>query len=219
MLGPVPPPARELASWDEAVTLSRSRSTDLGTALAEVRRAEAQTRTALAAVLPTINGQVSFPHQFIKKETQVFGDPGAPPRVISAPQSDFFNGNITLSQSVVNLQAWHSIKTAKENEKTMRLSAQDTQRAITLGVATAVVGSSRASGSPSSIASGSGPRSNVASSRPASARWVSVPVSDRNVGNIERAFLPTLGAQSEGLQDRRCRGPRTEGRHPRHRRG
>jgi outer membrane protein TolC len=138
----VPPPAasRELTSWGDAVTLSRARSTDIGTALAEVRRAEAQTRTALAAVLPTINGTVSYPHQFITRESTVLGGPGDPPRIITTPQSDYLNGNVTLSQSIVNVQAWHSIKTGKETEKAAKLSAEDVQRTITLGVATAVVG-------------------------------------------------------------------------------
>jgi outer membrane protein TolC len=140
MLVPPPAAARELTSWGDAVTLSRARSTDLGTALAEVRRAEAQTRTALAAVLPTINGTVSYPHQFITKDTTVLGAPGDPPRVIKTPQSDYFNGNVALTQSVINVQAWHSIKTGKENEKAARMSAEDTQRIITLAVATAVVG-------------------------------------------------------------------------------
>jgi outer membrane protein, multidrug efflux system len=140
MLVPPPPPARELSSWGDAVTLSRSRSTDLGTAYAEVRRAEAQTRTALAAVLPTINGTVTFPHHFLTKETVVLGNPGDAPRIITAPQSDYFNGNVQFSQSIVNLQAWHSIKTGKENERAAKLSAEETTRVITLGVATAVVG-------------------------------------------------------------------------------
>lgn len=140
MLAPPKPASRDIASWSEAVALSRSRSTDLATALAEVRRAEAQTRTALAAALPTINGSVAYPHQFITKETTVLGGPGDAPRTISTPQSDYFNGSVTLTQPLVNLQAWHAIKTAKENEKTLLLSAEDTTRAITFGVATAVVG-------------------------------------------------------------------------------
>jgi outer membrane protein TolC len=140
MLAPVAPAARELSSWNDAVALSRSRSTDLATALSEIKHAEAQTRTALAAVLPTINGTVSYPHQFITKDTQVLGTPGEAPHTVTTPQSDYVNGGVMLTQSLVNVQAWHSIRTAKENEKTMRLSADDTNRTITLGVATAIVG-------------------------------------------------------------------------------
>jgi outer membrane protein TolC len=138
MLAPPPAPAREVATWGDALVLTRSRSTDLATALAEIRRAEAQSRTALAAVLPTINGAITYPHQFITNDQTVFGA-GGTPRVVTSPQSDYFNGNITLSQSIVNLQAWHTIRTAKQNENLARLSAEDTQRQITLGVASAVV--------------------------------------------------------------------------------
>jgi len=136
----VPLPAtRELASWGDAVTLSRARSTDLATAVAEVRRAEAQTRTALAAVLPQLAGSVSYPHQFITKDTSILGAPGDPPRTITSPQSDYVNGSVVLTQSLINLQAWHSIKTGKENEKAQRLSVEDSQRIVTLTVATAIV--------------------------------------------------------------------------------
>jgi outer membrane protein TolC len=140
MLAPPPAATRELASWGDAVALSRSRSTDLGIALAEVRRAEAATRTALAAVLPTINGTAAYPHQFFTKETQTLGAPGAPSVALASPQSDYFNGNVTLTQSIINVQAWHAIGTGKANEKATKLSAEDVQRFITLGVAAAVVG-------------------------------------------------------------------------------
>jgi outer membrane protein TolC len=140
MLAPPPPATRELSSWGDAVTLSHARSTDIATAVAEVRRAEAQTRTALAAVLPTLNGNVSYPHQFITKDTTILGAPGDAPRTITSPQSDYLNGSLVLSQSLVNLQAWHSIKTGKENEKAARLSVEDSQRMVTLAVATSLVG-------------------------------------------------------------------------------
>jgi outer membrane protein TolC len=140
MLTAPPAAPREINSWADAVALSRARSTDIATAVAEVRRAEAQTRTALAAVLPTLNGSVSYPHQFITKDTTILGAPGDPPRTITSPQSDYLNGSLVLSQSVIKLQAWHSIKTGKENEKAARLSVEDSQRIVTLAVATAIVG-------------------------------------------------------------------------------
>lgn len=140
MLAPPAPAGRELASWADAVALSRSRSTDLATALAEVRRAEAATRIALAAVLPTIIGTGAYPHQFVTKETTTLGAPGEAPRAIASPQSDYFNGNVTLTQQIINVQAWHSVGTGKANEKATRLTAEDTQRLITFGVASALVG-------------------------------------------------------------------------------
>ena len=48
MLAPAPPAKREIKSWQEAIQLVRARSTDLATAYAEVRRAEAQMSSSLA---------------------------------------------------------------------------------------------------------------------------------------------------------------------------
>ncbi|WP_146652740.1 TolC family protein [Labilithrix luteola] len=147
MLAPIPPANRQLGSWGDALSLVRARSTDLATAYAEVRRAEAQTRTALAAVLPTINATATIPHQFITNETATFsgsssGNTGAaaPVRTITTPQSNYLTANVQLQQSLVNLQAWQAIGTGKVNEKVQKLSAEDTNRTITLAVSTAIVG-------------------------------------------------------------------------------
>ncbi|MBV9947362.1 MAG: TolC family protein, partial [Myxococcales bacterium] len=67
LLAPVPPPRRVLRSWDEAVALLRSRSTDLRIAVDDLRRAEAQTRKALAAYLPTITGKLAYNRQVLTR--------------------------------------------------------------------------------------------------------------------------------------------------------
>src|SRR5436309_2137299 len=58
MLAPVPAAPKSIASWEEALTYVRARSTDLRIAYDEVLRAEALQRTALAGALPQINGNV-----------------------------------------------------------------------------------------------------------------------------------------------------------------
>jgi multidrug efflux system outer membrane protein len=63
MLAPMPPPQRAIATWQETLDLIRNRSTDLRTAYDEVLRAQGQVRTALAAMLPTINGTGTYAHQ------------------------------------------------------------------------------------------------------------------------------------------------------------
>lgn len=139
MLEPAPPAKREIKSWAEAVQLVRARSTDLATAYAEVRRAEGQTRTALAAVLPTVNGTATLPHQFLTRETTTLVNGGGT-KTIETPTGDFISVGISAQQSLVNVQNWHSIGTAKQNEKSQVLSAEDTNRTITLAVAQAIVG-------------------------------------------------------------------------------
>ncbi|MCL2725317.1 MAG: TolC family protein [Polyangiaceae bacterium] len=141
MLTPVPAAKRQLSDWRDALALMHARSTDLATAYAEVRRAEAQTRTALSAVLPTINATGSLPHQFITRETAAFaGAAASETSTLKTPQSDYVSGNITLSQSLINVQAWHAIGTAKKNEEVQGLSADDTMRTITLNLATSIIG-------------------------------------------------------------------------------
>ena len=53
MLAPPPAAPRQVKSWDDALALLRAHSPDYITSYESVRRAEAQTRIALAAVLPT----------------------------------------------------------------------------------------------------------------------------------------------------------------------
>ena len=138
MLVPAVPAKRMIGSWQDAVQLVRARSTDLATAYAEIRRAEAQTRTALASVLPTINAQATAPHQFITRSTTTFVTGGGT-RTVDTPQGDYINAGVSLSQSIINVQAWHSIGTAKQGEKAQELSAEDVDRVITLQVATSIV--------------------------------------------------------------------------------
>ncbi|MDB4996758.1 MAG: Heavy metal efflux outer membrane protein CzcC family [Myxococcaceae bacterium] len=135
MLAPADPAKRMIVSWQEATQLVRARSTDLATAYAEIRRAEAQTRVALAAVLPTANATASLPHQLLTRQTQT-----ADGRTVDTPTGDYVNLGISASQSIVNLQAWHTIKTTKEQVTVNTLSAEDTTRVITLQVATSIVG-------------------------------------------------------------------------------
>ena len=64
MLAPPLPASRAVASWQEALAIVRERSTDLRNAQANVDRAEAQQRTALAGLLPTITGSTTGTYNF-----------------------------------------------------------------------------------------------------------------------------------------------------------
>jgi multidrug efflux system outer membrane protein len=107
MLTPVPPPKRLLASWDEAINMLKSRSTDLKQSLDAVLQAEAATRIALAAYLPQINAAGTLTNQFIRTTTpgtaqsaQPFADGNNNPRVdgnanpipVTLPDGTVING-------------------------------------------------------------------------------------------------------------------------------
>lgn len=144
MLAPVPRPKTEVASWEEALTHIRARSTDLRIAMQQVVRAEAASRIALAGALTTLTGTGSFTHNLITKESslQIGVDPTGNPifRGQSLPFSDYFDARITATQPVLALRAWYNIGTASRNEDVARLSMEDTKRVISLAVANAIVG-------------------------------------------------------------------------------
>ena len=143
MLAPVPPANRSVASWEQALQFLRARSTDLRIAYEEVRRAEAQSRTALAATLPSITATGVATHQFITNETvQIVGVSGTSPiyRPISTPVQNYATANTVAVQPLLALEAWHAIGTAHAGEDASRLSLEDVKRTLALNIANAIVG-------------------------------------------------------------------------------
>lgn len=142
MLAAVAPATRNLSSWSEAVRLLKARSLDLKIAVLDVTKAEAQSRTALASMLPSLNAGANYTHQLLQRTTQSVGvdgngDPSV--RQTTSPVSDTLSSNLSLVQPLLNAPAWYSIGTARIGEAIARLSVEDLKRRLTLGVANAVV--------------------------------------------------------------------------------
>jgi multidrug efflux system outer membrane protein len=141
MLAPVPPPARVLGSWQEAVGLLRARSTDLKIAIAEVLQAEAQTRIALAQYLPSIVGQGTATHNIITKpfEGIAVGAAGFAAPTTRTPTPNLVTGSIQLSQDIINVQEFDQISINELGEDASRLSVDDEKRTLALSVANQIV--------------------------------------------------------------------------------
>jgi multidrug efflux system outer membrane protein len=136
MLTPVPPARRVLASWDEAAGYLRSRSTDLRIALDGVLQAEALTRVALAAYLPTIQATGTYRHDFLTNSNpygQVAG------QYSTIPVQNVANGNVALQQSLINVQTFDQIGIDRLSEAQARLSVEDKKRTLALGLANQLV--------------------------------------------------------------------------------
>jgi outer membrane protein TolC len=131
MLTPVSPPRRIVSSWQEAVTYLRARSTDLRTALDQVLQAEAQTRTALAAYLPTINATGTLTHNFVTTTLA----PGSRP----VPFDTYASGSIQASQPLINAQAFDQISIDELGEDAATLTVDDKKRTLALSVANQIV--------------------------------------------------------------------------------
>jgi multidrug efflux system outer membrane protein len=141
MLGPVPPPKSVLSSWDEGIAYLRARSTDLRIVLEQALQAEAQTRIALAAYLPTIAGTGVYMHNLLTNPApggQAFTGVGfsSSSRV---PTSDTFTGNIQLQQALINAQAFDAISVDELSEDAAKLSVEDEKRTLALSIANQIV--------------------------------------------------------------------------------
>ena len=136
MLAPVPPAAHNIATWEEALGLLRSRSTDLRTAYDEVNRAEAQTRIALSTMLTQINGTAVYTHNLITVSTPPV--PGFASN--TSPIKDALGGGISAVQPLINVGNTDQIFISRINEDAKRLSVDDLKRTLALGVANSLVG-------------------------------------------------------------------------------
>jgi outer membrane protein TolC len=129
MLAPVPPPTRVLASWQEAIAYLRARSTDLRVVLDQVLQAEAQTRLALAAYLPTINATGTLTHNLITKTIQS----------TTVPTPTYVGANVQLVQALINVQTFDQISIDELGEDAAKLSVEDEKRTLALSVANQIV--------------------------------------------------------------------------------
>ncbi len=133
MLAPPPAAPRQVGSWDEALALLRAHSPDYVTTYETVVRAQAQSRAALAAVLPTLNAQGSYVHQFFT-ETIPFGAAS-----FLSPPPDVFAVGATLQWNILSPRALYAVGTARENVRAAALSFEDRRRTIALTVVDAML--------------------------------------------------------------------------------
>lgn len=143
MLVPVPRAPIEIPTWERALEHVRARSTDLRVAAEEIERAEAQSRTALAAALTTVNGQATYTHNLITNPSLQFargpnGELSTQP--VRTPFPNYVTGGVSLVQPIFAPRAWYAIGTADRTADSARLSFDDVKRQIALNVANAIVG-------------------------------------------------------------------------------
>jgi outer membrane protein TolC len=142
MLAPVPAPRRLLASWQEALSYLRLRSTDLRIALDQVLQAEAQTRIALAQYLPSIQGTGTYTHQLLTNQIGTGGiaiTGGGITQSQTVPLPNTWAGNVQLQQALINVQAFDQISINELGEDAAKLSVEDQKRTLALSLANQIV--------------------------------------------------------------------------------
>lgn len=139
MLEPVPPAAKNVASWDDARSHVKARSTDLRVALADVKRAEAAWRIALAGALPSLGLSGSASKDLVPS-TQAFLDQSNPtaPKVVEVPRQ-FLQAGATLEVPLIAVRSWYDIGTADRTIDATRYSVEDAKRVLLLSVVSALV--------------------------------------------------------------------------------
>jgi outer membrane protein, multidrug efflux system len=132
MLAPPERSPGEIHSWDEALTMIR-RSPDFLSSVAGIERAVAQRRIALAAVLPTLNAQGSYVHNF-NTESIPFGK-----TVLIEPPPTIWQISGIASWNVLNPRGYYGVGTADVNIDVANLSLADRRRVLASAVVSAML--------------------------------------------------------------------------------
>lgn len=148
LLAPPAPAPRTIASWDEALSLIRAQSPDYRSGAEAIRRASAQREIAMAAVLPVVNAQGSYTHQFLAPIRATLagltGSPTAtPPPLVAvplvAPPADVLGVGGTISWTAVNPRGIYGVGTANRAIEAAQLSFEDQRRQIASAVVDAML--------------------------------------------------------------------------------
>jgi outer membrane protein TolC len=156
LLAPVPPAAKVLSGWREALTLIQSRSVDFAIAQQEVARADGLARQALGAALPQIDakgtaqvdlirGAISTPTPVTDPATgEILIDPKKPgipttTTTVTLPATPNVIGTLTILQPVIAPRVWYAVGTARKTADANKLLLQDKRRTLVLAVANAIV--------------------------------------------------------------------------------
>jgi outer membrane protein TolC len=133
MLSPQPDASKKIQSWNDALSLVRSRSPDYLINFDTIARAEAQTRIALASLLPTVNGQGTYAHNFLQISVPLG------PVTITTPPADVFTAAASASWVPLNARAYYDYETAKKAVNATTLTFEDKRRQIAANVVTAIL--------------------------------------------------------------------------------
>jgi outer membrane protein TolC len=143
LLTPVEPAARRIARWSDISTNLRARSVDLAAAVADVRRAEAESRAALAPLYGQIQVQGQATQNLITKDTQqVTGvSPTGTPltETVTSPIVRTANAGATASLPLIAPRQWQQVKTAHIGIDLAEELLGDQRRVLVERAASAVV--------------------------------------------------------------------------------
>ena len=132
MLAPPDPAPAVVRSWDEALAMIR-RAPSYLTSVADLQRAIAQRRIALAAVLPTLTATGGLVHNFYTATVPI----GA--AMVVQPPPTVWSASATASWSIINPRGIYGIGTAELAASVANLSLADRRRVLAGSVVSALL--------------------------------------------------------------------------------
>jgi multidrug efflux system outer membrane protein len=124
---------QNVESWSQALSFVRERSPDYRSSYAVIKHAEAQTRIALAALLPVVTGTGAYIHNFYQVQIP-FGT-----QTIVTPPPDAVNAVLSASWTPLNARAIYDYASSKRNVTATELSFDDKRRLIAQSLVTAML--------------------------------------------------------------------------------
>ena len=134
MLTSPPDAAKRIESWNDALVMVRAQSPDYLGNLETIHRAEAQSRMALAALLPVVNGVGTYQHNF--KQVSI---PISSTVTITAPPSNVWSAQATATWTPLNARALFDHETSRKAVDVAKLSFEDRRRQIASGIVGAML--------------------------------------------------------------------------------
>ncbi len=139
MLETIEPPPRVLASWQEALSLVRSRSTSIATAHSRIADANARARQALSSSLPEISGQGSVRRDLLFATGTNFTSTSTQVNVRIPSPATVWNAGVSLRQPLFDLRSWYDVGTSDRAVAAATSSAEDVERLALGGLADSIV--------------------------------------------------------------------------------
>jgi outer membrane protein TolC len=149
MLVPPPAPTRVLKSWREGLSIIKSSSTSLRSALARIRQGEARARQADAAWMPKVDAGAEASYELItgrRTETFLVENQADPGHVVPLTQTfevpgrrGSIAGQVRATIPLFAPQAWYDSSTAEQAIDVVRLDENEVKRQVVASVADAIV--------------------------------------------------------------------------------
>jgi outer membrane protein, multidrug efflux system len=145
LLAPLPAEAETVTSFDEALARLRQGSDTLEIAAARARAAAAQSRQALAALLPLIQGTASATYDVLRPDSAPTSPGAFPSGAVptgggnGTPTSPLGVGQLSARVPLIDVSLWQGRAAARAGEAAAAADRDDVERTLVLALASTLI--------------------------------------------------------------------------------